>query len=115
MKVRFPVVMAMIVSLITWFYCAAPVWSQQEAQPAAAAQTSAQQPPDSADVHLAEAVVCQDVVNRAPVGSGDVFAKEIPKVYCFTHVIGATPGTQMTHNWYYQGTLKASVKLKEFP
>ena len=112
MKVRFPVVMAMIVSLITWFYCAAPVWSQQEAQPAAAAQTSAQQPPDSADVHLAEAVVCQDVVNRAPVGSGDVFAKEIPKVYCFTHVIGATPGTQMTHNWYYQGTLKASVKLK---
>ena len=56
--------------------------------------------------------MCQDVVNRAPVGSGDVFAKEIPKVYCFTHVIGATPGTQLTHNWYYQGTLKASVKLK---
>lgn len=112
MKVRFPVVMAMIVSLIAWLHFANPVWAQQPAQPAAADQTSAQPSTAPSDVHLAEAVVCQDVVNRAPVGSGDVFAKEIPKVYCFTHVIGATPGTQLTHNWYYQGTLKASVKLK---
>jgi len=69
---------------------------QDEAQPA---------------VQLAEAVVCQDVVDRAPVGSGDVFAKEVPKVYCFTRVVGAEEGTQLTHNWYYKGTLKASVKL----
>ena len=25
--------------------------------------------------------------------------------------MGAEPGTQITHNWYYNGALKASVKL----
>jgi Protein of unknown function (DUF2914) len=62
-------------------------------------------------IRIPEAVVCQDVVNRGPVGVGDVFAKEVPRVYCFTHVVGAAPGTQLIHNWYYQGKLKASVKL----
>jgi hypothetical protein len=119
MKVRFPVVLA--VSLIMWFHLAGPAWSQQPAQqpaqptaqqPVQQPAQPAAQPAEQSSAHLAEAVVCQDVVNRAPVGSGDVFAKEIPKVYCYTHVVGATPGTQLTHNWYYKGTLKASVKLK---
>jgi Protein of unknown function (DUF2914) len=62
-------------------------------------------------IRIPEAVVCQDVVNRAPVGAGDIFPREVPRVYCFTHVVGAAPGTQLIHNWYYQGNLKASVKL----
>ncbi len=100
---------------------AQPGMAQQETPPAAqeAAQPGMpqeQNQPSMQDeaqpaVQLAEAVVCQDVVDRAPVGSGDVFAKEIPKVYCFTRVVGAAEGTQLTHNWYYQGSLKASVKL----
>jgi hypothetical protein len=62
-------------------------------------------------VRTPEAVVCRDVVDRTPVGAGDVFAKEIPRVYCFTRVVGAEPGTHLIHNWYYQGNLKASVDL----
>ena len=63
------------------------------------------------EVRIPEVVVCQDVVNRDPVGAGDVFAKEIPRVYCFTRVVGAEPGSALIHNWYYQGELKASVEL----
>jgi hypothetical protein len=132
MKVRLSGVF--VVSLIALVFGVPSVWSQettqpavqdtaqpgmaQEATPPAAQDTAqpgmtqeaAQQPAAQPAVKLAEAVVCQDVVDRAPVGSGDVFAKEVPKVYCFTRVVGAE-GSQLTHNWYYKGTLKASVKL----
>ena len=66
---------------------------------------------DESAVQIESAVVCQDVVDREPVGSGDVFAKETPKVFCFCRVVGASEDTQITHNWYYKGSLKASVKL----
>jgi len=131
MKVRLPGVF--VVLLITLVFGASSAWSQEATQPAAqesaqpgmsqeTAQPAAQpgmtqeatqpstQEATASSVELAEAVVCQDVVDRAPVGSGDVFAKEVPKVYCFTRVVGAE-GTQLTHNWYYKGSLKASVKL----
>ncbi len=117
---------------------AAPVWSQDTAQPASpsaesqseatpaaedgttetteaagAAETSdtADAADDTAAVQIEDAVVCQDVVDRAPVGSSDMFAKETPKVFCFCRVVGAAAGSQITHNWYYNGSLKASVKL----
>jgi hypothetical protein len=118
MNVRLPG--GFIVLLITLAFGVSSVWSQDAIQPAAqetahpgmsqeTVQSSTQAATPSG-VQLAEAVVCQDVIDRAPVGSGDVFAKEVPKVYCFTCVVGAE-GTQLTHNWYYQGSLKASVKL----
>ncbi len=62
-------------------------------------------------LQIEDAVVCQDVVDREPVGSGDVFAKESARIYCFTRVVGAAGETQITHNWYYQGNLQASVTL----
>ena len=81
-----------------------PVKAQGEAKPATAANTSSA-------VQIADAVVCQDILDRAPVGSSDIFVRETPKVFCFCRVMGAQPGTQITHNWYYNGSLKASVKL----
>lgn len=83
-----------------------PSGAQQEASPA-------EQSSDAASlVQIEDAFVCQDVVDRAPVGAGDKFAKETEKVYCFCRVVGAPTGSQVTHNWYYKGALKASVKLK---
>ena len=66
---------------------------------------------DQAGVTIEKSAVCQDVVDRQPVGVGDVFPKEISKVYCFTKVVGAHTETTITHNWYYNGDLKASVVL----
>lgn len=90
---------------------AAQPTTQEATQPSTqAGDQSSSQMDDQSGVHLAEAVVCQDVVDRSPVGAGDVFAREVPKVYCFTRVVGGE-GTQLTYNWYYKGSLKASVKL----
>jgi hypothetical protein len=62
-------------------------------------------------VTLAQAVVCQEVVDRTPVGSGDVFPAGVERLFCFTRIEGAQGETEITHNWYYQGVLKASVVL----
>lgn len=82
-----------VISLIVLAGLAVPGWSQD------------------ATIQIEEAVVCQDIVDREPVGSGDVFAKESAKIYCFSRVVGAVGETQITHNWYYQGSLQASVVL----
>lgn len=63
------------------------------------------------DINVAEAVVCQDVVDRLPVGSGDVIPAGTERVFCYTRIEGAQAETEITHNWYYQGNLKASVVL----
>ena len=63
------------------------------------------------EISVVEAVVCLDVVDRAPVGSGDVIPAGTQRVFCFTRVEGAQEKTEITHNWYFQGNLKASVVL----
>ncbi|MDA8137476.1 MAG: DUF2914 domain-containing protein [Desulfobacteraceae bacterium] len=68
-------------------------------------------PASKEEVQIQDAVVCQDVVDRAPVGSADVFSKNIAKVYCFCRVIGVEGESFITHNWYYKGALKSSIKL----
>lgn len=63
------------------------------------------------DISVVEAVVCQEVVDRMPVGSGDMIPAGTDRVFCFTRIEGAQAETEITHNWYYQGSLKASVVL----
>ncbi|NNG01819.1 MAG: DUF2914 domain-containing protein [Desulfobacteraceae bacterium] len=62
-------------------------------------------------VQIEDAAICQDVADRAPVGGGDVFPKEVTRLFCFTRVVGAETETEITHNWYYKGSLQASVVL----
>lgn len=72
---------------------------------AAATAVSAQ------EIAVAEAVICREVVDRTPLGVGDVIASGVERVFCFTRIEGAQEETEITHNWYYQGALKASVTL----
>lgn len=110
MKVK---LIGIIIMLAALTMVAAPVWSQ-DAEPSAKAQEAAETVSSddmSSAVQIVDAVVCQDVVDRAPVGSSDMFVRETAKVFCFCRVVGAEAGTQITHNWYYNGSLKASVRL----
>jgi hypothetical protein len=107
-----------LIALSVFVWLTAPAWCQEQAaeQPAqspvpAAEETQAAQPAAQPAIQIEDAVVCQDVVDRAPVGSGEVIAKESERVYCFTRVVGAEGDTKITHNWYYKGALKASVVL----
>jgi len=63
------------------------------------------------EINVAEALVCQEVVDRLPVGSGDVIPAGTERVFCFTRITGAQAETEVTHNWYFKGNLKASVVL----
>ncbi|WP_319407983.1 DUF2914 domain-containing protein [uncultured Desulfosarcina sp.] len=63
------------------------------------------------EITVAQAVVCREIVDRMPVGSGDVIPVGTERVFCFTQIGGAQGETEITHNWYYQGALKASVVL----
>ncbi len=66
---------------------------------------------EQTSITIEKTVVCQDVVDRQPVGVGEVFPREIEKIFCFTKVVGAQGETTITHNWYYNGNLKASIVL----
>jgi Tfp pilus assembly protein PilE len=116
MKVMHMGIVVVIFSVLVWI--AVPAWSQDqtteqqsseqpEAPTPAVEETQAAQPA----IQIEDAVVCQEVVDRAPVGSSDVIAKESTKIYCYTRVVGAAGETQITHNWYYKGSLQASVVL----
>ncbi|PID40477.1 MAG: hypothetical protein CR984_03025 [Proteobacteria bacterium] len=65
----------------------------------------------AANIHVAEATVCQEIVERTPVGVSEVIPAGTEQILCFTRIQGAVGETDITHNWYYQGSLKASVKL----
>lgn len=62
-------------------------------------------------INVTQAVICREVVDRSPVGTDTVFPEGTERLFCFTRIDGAMGETEITHNWYYQGTLKASVAL----
>ncbi|MCJ8503022.1 DUF2914 domain-containing protein [Desulfatitalea alkaliphila] len=62
-------------------------------------------------VRVAAAAICQAVVDRTPVATGEVFDRQVPQLYCWSRVVGAMGDTFVTHNWYYKGALQASVEL----
>jgi hypothetical protein len=58
-----------------------------------------------------QVVICKNVVNRAPVDTGNSFATSIDKIFCFTKIVGARHPTEITHVWYFDGTERDRVTL----
>jgi len=63
------------------------------------------------ELSVEKGVICLDVIDRVPVGAGDIFPKDVPRLFCFTKIIGAKTPTSVTHLWYQNGLLKAKVSL----
>jgi hypothetical protein len=57
------------------------------------------------EITVTQAVVCQEIVDRMPVGAGDVIPAGTDRVFCFTQIDGIQATAEITHNWYYQGSL----------
>ena len=57
------------------------------------------------------AVICKDVVNRVPIGSGTNFPATAGKLYCFTKILGAMGETHITHVWYYGNAERFRIDL----
>ena len=62
-------------------------------------------------ISIEQAVICRDVVEREPIGSGDIFPADVSRLCCFTKVVGAGMDTEIVHNWYHDGKMVASVTL----
>ncbi len=75
----------------------------------ASAQLPSQDPETGMQVE--QVVICQDVVQRTPIGIADVFSKDSGHLFCFTRVLGGSLDSMIIHNWYYKGNLQASVRL----
>jgi hypothetical protein len=61
-------------------------------------------------VEVADAVVCQDVQDREPVGAADSFSSDIGKVWCWSKIKDGK-GTRIKHVYYYEGAEKAIIEL----
>ncbi len=63
------------------------------------------------DIAVENAVICRDVVDREPVGAGDVFSTDLTKLMCFTRITGLKENTEILHNWYFGDKLVAGIPL----
>ncbi len=72
---------------------------------------SAERGDEAAGMSLARLAVCEDVVDRAPVGEKDTFAKGVGRLWCFTDVRGAASGTQVFHRWYIGDRLVSEIPI----
>ena len=57
------------------------------------------------------AVICKDVENRVPIGTGTNFPATVGKLYCFTKILGAGGETHITHVWYYGNAERFRIDL----
>jgi hypothetical protein len=89
-----------VLSILLLVLLPLPLLAQDEADPGVVATVSVQ-----------DAAICQEVVDRTPMGTGDVFSPDVPELYCFTRIVGAHVDTEVTHNWYFKGNLMTSVVL----
>ena len=72
--------------------------------PAVAAQASN-------TLEVVASAICKDVVEREAVDVGTSFSTEVPRLYCFTKVVGAAQPTEVVHVWSYGDEERARVSL----
>lgn len=94
----------------------APAKQAKKTQPPAPKATkkvaAAPQPAaSSGEVTASRVVACQVVDNREPQGAADAFAKDVGKVYCFSHIKGVRDTLVIKHVWYHNDTQLSAVPL----
>jgi hypothetical protein len=65
----------------------------------------------AAEIEVLEAAVATDIVERSPIGAGEVFPANVGKLYFYTKIKGGD-GAYVTHRWYYKDTLVAVIPLE---
>ncbi len=62
-------------------------------------------------LNVDEAVICRNVVDRTPVGSGTNFPSSAGELFCFTRILGAKTPTRISHVWYFGNVERARIDL----
>lgn len=60
---------------------------------------------------VAEYALCENVVDRQPVGEKTAFSPAVEKVYFWTKITGAEEPTEIKHVWYRDGIQIADITL----
>ena len=58
--------------------------------------------------------ICTDVIDHKAVGTGEVFSRDVGRLYCFTRVLGPyleEKGQHVVHVWYYKEKERARITL----
>jgi hypothetical protein len=62
-------------------------------------------------IEVAAAAICKDVVDREAVDVGTRFPNSVPRLYCFTKIVGASQPTEVVHVWSYGDVERARISL----
>ena len=62
-------------------------------------------------LEVVAAAICKDVVEREAVDVGNRFSTSVPRLYCFTKIVGASQPTEVVHVWSYGDMERARVSL----
>ena len=62
-------------------------------------------------LEVVAAAICTDVVDREAVDVGNSFSTSVPRLYCFTKIVGANQPTEVVHVWSYGDMERARVSL----
>jgi hypothetical protein len=66
-------------------------------------------------VHVENAAIGEDVVNREVVSQGASFSTSVGKLYCFSKIANIDSHTNVVHAWYYGSEERARVSLNVSP
>lgn len=62
-------------------------------------------------IEVAAAAICKNVVDREAVDVGTLFPNSVPRLYCFTKIVGASQPTEVVHVWRYGDVERARISL----
>ena len=62
-------------------------------------------------LEVVAAAICQDVVEREAVDVANSFSNSVPRLYCFTKIVGASQPTEVVHVWSYGDVERARISL----
>ncbi len=104
-----------LICICLFLVITAQAQQEQAAEPAQAQQEQAAEPAqaqqETAVLEVESAAICEDVVDREPVGAGDSFSVSMGKLFCFTKIVGAETDVDITHAWYFGDTERARITL----
>jgi len=66
---------------------------------------------ESNKVEVVSAAICKNVVELEAMDVGNRFSNSVPRLYCFTKVVGASQPTEIVHVWRYGDIERARITL----
>lgn len=75
-------------------------------------ETAASEEAAPSGVRVSRASICASVVDHEPMAKGELFPRDITKIYCFSEIAGIEEPLTVLHKWYYKYKLMGSVALR---